>query len=320
MTGTDSLGYLVGRAAPRSRSMWACPRGPRSVAECRSYDRIPGSSEYAQMNLGTIFVFVACVVAAWFGTALAVHLAHGRTIRLRLERLPGAVAVVVAFGFVTALALASLVAFGFATNVTLEPIDRPGYEWLVAEAAVTGTAHDVIDFLTQAGDPTPMALVGAVTMLAFTFGWGRRDRIIVPLLVGGTFLSAWVLQRVTEYLVGRDSPPLGAGTFPSGGSARILCVTVLVVILAAMRWQWPATGRRIGWYVAATLGALEGFTRLVLLIHWPTDVIAGWAAGAATAFAAILAVALWESRSPDELPPKYPPPEDGGIGGTARLR
>ena len=252
------------------------------------------------MTLGTIAILVASVAAAWLGTALVVTIARPRLVRARLASLRPAIGVIAAFAVVTALALAALVAFGLATNLTLEPIDAPGYDWLVSEAAVTGTAHAVIDFLTQAGDPTPMALVGAAAMIAFTIGWGRHDRIIVPLLVGGTFLSAWVLQRVTEYIVGRDSPPFGAGTFPSGGSARILCVTVLIVLLAGMRWQWPIARQRIGWYVAATLGALEGFTRLVLLIHWPTDVLAGWAAGAATAFAAILAVTIWEGRSREE--------------------
>ena len=198
------------------------------------------------MTLGTIAILVASVAAAWLGSALGRYLARPRLIRARLASLRPAIGVIAAFAVVTASPWLTLVAFGLATNLTLEPIDGPGYDWLVGQAAVTGTAHDVIDFLTQAGDPAPMALVCAVGMLAFTIGWNRPDRIIVPLLVGGTFLSAWVLQRVTEYIVGRDSPPLGAGTFPSGGSARILYVTVLIVLLAAMRWHWPIARRRIG--------------------------------------------------------------------------
>ncbi len=237
--GHGRLGYLVGRAAPGS------PIDVGMPARAAQRSRMPvGRPEPGQLggrpdeSRDHSFVFVASVAAAWLGTALAVTIARRRPL-VRASTAAWAVAVVVAFAFVTLWPSRRSSPSGSRRMLTLEPIDRPGYEWLVAEAAVTGTAHDVIDFLTQAGDPTPMALVGAVTMLAFTFGWGRRDRIIVPLLVGGTFLSAWVLQRVTEYLVGRDSPPLGAGTFPSGGSARILCVTVLVVILAAMRWQWP---------------------------------------------------------------------------------
>ena len=201
------------------------------------------------------------------------------------------------------MALATLVAFGLATNLTLEPIDAPGYDWLVSEAAVTGTAHAVIDFLTQAGDPTPMALVGAAAMIAFTIGWADTTASSFRSSLAELSVGVGAPARHRVHRRSRLSA-LWGGDLPVWRQCPHSMRDRADRAPRRHALAMAVTRRRIGWYVAATLGALEGFTRLVLLIHWPTDVIAGWAAGAATAFAAILAVALWERRSPNELPPK----------------
>jgi undecaprenyl-diphosphatase len=72
-------------------------------------------------------------------------------------------------------------------------------------------------------------------------------------------------------------------SFPSGHSAdstEVLLALGLVLAVFVLR-------RPLARLVAVALGMLApvgiGLSRLVLGVHWPTDVVAGWALGAATA-------------------------------------
>jgi undecaprenyl-diphosphatase len=130
---------------------------------------------------------------------------------------------------------------------------------------------------------------------------------------GFVALSALAGVAVTEavkVLVGRTRPP-GAGqyepdldkSFPSGHASSGIYLYValglaLVHLGRARGWRWLAA---IGWALVVAGPAL-GLTRLVLGVHWPTDVVAGWAFGSAAALAS--ALLLWDAldrgwRRPD---------------------
>jgi undecaprenyl-diphosphatase len=57
------------------------------------------------------------------------------------------------------------------------------------------------------------------------------------------------------------------------------------------------TGRGIGWMAALgrvlmVVGPTIGVSRLILGVHWPSDVVAGWAFGSTATLAC--ALALWD--------------------------
>jgi undecaprenyl-diphosphatase len=107
------------------------------------------------------------------------------------------------------------------------------------------------------------------------------------------------LTELVKYSVARPRPP-GAGqyaqdlnvSFPSGhASAGIDLFLLLGLILTrlghAQARPWMT---RTGWTLVV-LGPMIGVTRLVLGVHWPSDILGGWAYGSVAAL--IAALLLW---------------------------
>ncbi|QPQ55885.1 phosphatase PAP2 family protein [Allosphingosinicella flava] len=143
-----------------------------------------------------------------------------------------------------------------------------GHPWLtrLAEAAtVLGGWAAVV----------PASLAGA---LYLTLRKRRRDAaILLAITFGGR--AAVALQKIA---VDRDRPVLAdrlatvdSASFPSGHAANGLIVWLALALLLPRR-------RRPGWVAAALLLAfIIGLSRVVLGVHWPSDVAAGWSFGLA---------------------------------------
>lgn len=84
-------------------------------------------------------------------------------------------------------------------------------------------------------------------------------------------------------------------SFPSSHAA--MSAIVYLTLGAMLARTWPDRPVRI--YVIAlaiALTLLVGLSRVYLGVHWPTDVLAGWALGATWALACWLALARWHAR------------------------
>jgi undecaprenyl-diphosphatase len=146
-----------------------------------------------------------------------------------------------------------------------------------------------------AGDATAVKVVKAFTWLGSTgVLWAviavatailairRRWRLAVYLLVTGA--GALVMDPVLKSLVGRLRPvvphPIAYGTgdsFPSGHAlGSIVCYgAIFLVFLPAARGRW----RPVFITVLATLVAAIGISRLLLGVHYLSDVVGAWALG-----------------------------------------
>lgn len=114
----------------------------------------------------------------------------------------------------------------------------------------------------------------------------------------GVFLAAVLIGQAlaegAKHLVGRDRPDLVphldqvySSSFPSGHSAMSPIVYfTLAGILAAGDPNRAAKTLLLG--LAAALVLAVGASRVYLGVHWPTDVLAGWAMGTAVALTATL--------------------------------
>src|SRR5262245_31417169 len=140
----------------------------------------------------------------------------------------------------------------------------------------------VVKAVTWLGsDGVLWAVVGAATVV---LALRRQWRLAVYLLVTGA--GALILDPVLKSLVGRLRPvvahPIAHGTgnsFPSGHAlGSIVCYgAVLLVFLPAARGRW----RTAFIAVIVALVALIGISRILLGVHYLSDVVGAWAVGIA---------------------------------------
>ncbi len=137
---------------------------------------------------------------------------------------------------------------------------------------------------------------------------GRRRTAIFILLVclGGELLVAGVKTAVARVRPETRNPLVvrqpTSRSFPSGHSASS-AVTYLTLALVA---STPLTGRRGRRYLiacAAALVFLIGVSRLYLGVHYPTDVLGGWALGVLWALGCRYVEDHWQPLRREEAPP-----------------
>jgi undecaprenyl-diphosphatase len=128
--------------------------------------------------------------------------------------------------------------------------------------------------------------LGAVVALLFLSL--RREAVLFAL----TVMTGWLANTGLKQLVGRDRPEIvphlmeaGGESFPSGHSFNAAVVYIAMAIaFAAMSRRHSVRYLLIG--TAMVLSALVAGSRVILGVHFPSDVVAGWLGGAGWAFLA----------------------------------
>ncbi|MEU4216101.1 phosphatase PAP2 family protein [Actinoplanes sp. NPDC026623] len=160
------------------------------------------------------------------------------------------------------------------------------------DVAVTDTLHEwalghpgwtrATRWWTTIFSPNPLRLAALILVIWLVRRRSRR----LALWVAITMVVGGVLGPLLKLLVGRIRPELldpvarAAGqSFPSGHALNAtLTAGVFVLVLLPMVRE----GRRwLLWGAAIVLAVLTGLTRVVLGVHWTSDVVAGWLLGVA---------------------------------------
>ncbi|BAJ30356.1 MULTISPECIES: phosphatase PAP2 family protein [Kitasatospora] len=197
-------------------------------------------------------------------------------------------------------ALAGLL--GFAALLVLvragwAPLARLDRGW-VAALHRCALRHPVAAAATQTladlGAPwVTRTLLGAAALRL----WALGARTLA-LWAAGAAALAWAAAAAGPALAGRAGPhfddqvALAAGaSFPSGPAltAAVTCGALLALV-------WPRAERPLRAAAGTAAGlavALVGWTGTALGTHWPSDVLAGWAAAVAVLAGTALAVELW---------------------------
>lgn len=130
----------------------------------------------------------------------------------------------------------------------------------------------------------PLVLVVTLLLLA------RRRVGPRALLVPAVGVMGWYLGTLCKRIVERPRPDaalveVGGWSYPSGHSTSIaLGAVLLIALLTVVRRRWIRWGATV---VVVVCVALTAADRLVLGVHYPSDVAAGLALGTAMAVVAL---------------------------------
>ncbi len=163
----------------------------------------------------------------------------------------------------------------------LVDLDAARHDQQVAWTSVHLWAVTPARLLSVAGLALVVVPVAAVT------AWDqlRRGRALLGWWLLLTLVAGWLATWGLKELVARDRPPTNGllwqattASFPSGHASVAVYGYGALAVLA---WWVLREGRR-GWVVAslALLGVGIAASRLVLAVHWTTDVVAGYLTGA----------------------------------------
>ncbi len=147
--------------------------------------------------------------------------------------------------------------------------------------------------LTHLGDGWTV-LAASILAAAWLVLHGHRRRAILVLVI---LASERLLVEAMKTGFDRARPDVAGRqvavhnmAFPSGHSANAMAVWLAIALLVTSpRLRRPAVA------LALAIAFVTGLCRLVLQVHWPSDVVGGWAFGAAWT---LLLVKLFGTSSP----------------------
>ena len=168
--------------------------------------------------------------------------------------------------------------------------DRPVLDWMVAHR--TPALDSVVTAFTNLGSATWMPVIATIVTVLLAWRWRRWTPVV--LMVVAT-LGSLVMTRAGKVLTARARPPQVDAvppyeTTPSFPSGHTLNATVIALVLAYLVLLYvPSRAGRVTTALGLVAFALAmGTSRVFLGHHWLTDVLAGWAAGAAWAGVVVL--------------------------------
>ena len=196
----------------------------------------------------------------------------------------------------TLIALPAAIALALhAATGHLLPFDRPYYDEIqhvpggrFYEPVANALALGVIEY--------------AVLIVAAGYAWLRGDRLLAASVV--LVVAARALNMPLKELIERPRPgpgdvlirdPAPGYGFPSGHASTAMLVLGYAAVVAMLHAPRPLGAAIVALSVAAML--LIGWDRIYDGAHWPSDVLGGYATGAALLAAALaappLAMQLW---------------------------
>ncbi len=199
-------------------------------------------------------------------------------------------------GLVAAGLVAALLTWAVATeSSTLASFDEALTDFTRGWADPLGWPVDLAHVIGIITSPLFSALAASVLVVTL---WLMRYRAAAGLITLSG-LAGVATSETVKALMGRTRPP-GAEqyesdldkSFPSGHAMEgiYLYLATGLVLIHLGRAQGRAWLQRLG-MVFVVIGPIIGLSRVVLGVHWPSDVLAGWAFGSVVLLAA--ALILW---------------------------
>lgn len=135
-------------------------------------------------------------------------------------------------------------------------------------------------FMSALGAPGSLLLIGTAAVLAFRrLQWNRAAVRFLITVAGGLLLDATlkIAFHRTRPVSFFGTPEPQSYSFPSGHAMFSVCFFGALAALITARVRDPAARAAI-WTVTVALATLIGLSRIYLGVHYPSDVLAGYAA------------------------------------------
>jgi undecaprenyl-diphosphatase len=172
--------------------------------------------------------------------------------------------------------------------------------------ASIGRALDIIG-----GDVVALLAVAIVSTVLVL----HRHRLLAAYLVVSAL--GFLVNTGVKMLVDRPRPPTvglllqeSTWSYPSGhatsGITVVAALGVVALVALHSRWRWAVA---VPLFV---LAPLIGVSRVVMGVHWPTDVLGGWALGTAWTSTVALGIVLVALRSARPAFPAEPRESSSG--------
>lgn len=196
-------------------------------------------------------------------------------------------ALVIALGY--AVTAGNFRAFDFAVSEALNMQRGGSPDWLIA----------LMQSISWIGGGIQRYIIVAILTVALWRWWGWGAALAMGLT---TLVSAFASEALKTFF-GRIRPDLvphldsiGSAAYPSGHANNAAVVYLLFIMLVPQ-------ARHPGWQVAAaTIILITGLSRIMLGVHWPTDVIGGWMLGTSFALMAAAVIAQRQHQRKTAFP------------------
>lgn len=196
-------------------------------------------------------------------------------------------ALVIALGF--AVAAGWFYEFDLAVSLALNMQRGTAPDWLIL--SMRG--------ISWIGGGVQRYIIVAMLTIALWRWWGWGSALAMGLT---TLASAFTSEILKAYFarVRPDLVPqldiIHNAAYPSGHANNAAVVYILFIMLVPQ-------ARHPGWQaLAAVMILLTGLSRIMLGVHWPTDVIGGWMLGTAFALSAAAVIAHREHQRKAAFP------------------
>jgi membrane-associated phospholipid phosphatase len=213
---------------------------------------------------------------------------------LTAEVAPTRRALVVAAVLATAnLALFVLIAADLLDGGGLISHDQTVLTWFVDHR--TDRSTRVAELVSTIGGFVSLTIIG---VLLGIWLWRRGTHAMLAAAPLASLALAGLASTVAKSIFDRDRPPVTVhattvtlAAFPSGHATDAAAFGLAAGLTLALTTARHRCSKALLVAAGLFLATLVGLSRLVLAVHWLSDVVAGWALGSAIAIAVV--VVLW---------------------------
>lgn len=160
----------------------------------------------------------------------------------------------------------------------------------------------IVNVVTQLGAPVTMAVLGLAVAVAL---WFKHHH---TLSMGwlAAFVGGAAINQILKTAVHRTRPEYGAAylhgasySFPSGHAMGAIIGYGMVLYLVKVFWEGNRRARRTVYALLVLMMLAVGLSRILLGVHYPSDVVGGYAAGGAWMAVCIMGIGIAQQRRMD---------------------